>query len=367
MKILTSEAVFRGHPDKICDQISDAILDACLAQDSKSRVACECLIKDGVIFLAGEITTNAQVDYASVAYDVLRDIGVYGRYKVLEKISKQSNDIALGVDANGAGDQGIVYGYACDETEELMPLPIVLARKIAMKMDELTKPIRQIFGADGKCQVSVAYDDKGKPTAITTIIVSQQTAKGLDRNFYENFIIDECINKIMPKDLMNDETVILINPTGEFSNGGSYADCGLTGRKIMVDTYGGLAHHGGGAFSGKDLTKVDRLGAYYARYLAKIVVASGLAKKCEISIAYAIGKDKPVAINVDTFKTSKYSDDDIKKTLLDHFAFTPKEMKKAMMDEDVRFYDLAKYGHIGINDNLPWEKADKFVMINSLK
>lgn len=362
MKILTSEAVFRGHPDKICDQISDAILDACLEEDENSRVAVETLIKNNLIVIAGEVTTNADVDYQSIALSVLDDLG----YKNLDQfefdveVSKQSPDIALGVDKDGAGDQGIMYGYATDECKELMPLPIVFARRIAIRMDELTSNLRDLFGADGKCQVSIEYDDNDKPRRIDTIVVSQQTSKDLDRKFYQSFIIKECIFKVLPLGMIDENTKILINPTGEFVEGGAYADSGLTGRKIICDTYGGIGRHGGGAFSGKDPTKVDRLGAYYARYVAKNIVAAGLAKKCEVQVAYAIGIDKPVAVNIDTFGTSKLTNEEIKEGVMKLFNFKPKAMRTEIINEDVCFQELAEYGHVGRRDiQVPWERTNK--------
>ena len=368
MKIISSEAVFKGHPDKICDQISDAILDECLKVDKKSRVAIETLIKNDLVVIAGELTTNAKIDYESIVRDVLSSLGYenLANLKVLVEVSKQSNDIALGVDKDGAGDQGIMYGYATNETKELMPLPIVLARNIAIKMDELTRPIREMFGADGKCQVSVAYDDYGNPLKVTTIVVSQQTRYNLDRDFYTKFIINECILKVIPEYLIDEETVVLINPTGEFVKGGAYADSGLTGRKIICDTYGGVGRHGGGAFSGKDVTKVDRLSAYYARYVAKNIVASGIARKCEVQVAYAIGVAKPVSIYVDTFGTSRYSNDQILEAINKFFNFSPKAIRNEIINESVSFRSLAEYGHVGRSDiQVPWERTNKAYILKA--
>lgn len=368
MKIITSECVFRGHPDKIADQISDRILDECLAQDKNSRVAVETLIKNNLIVLAGEVTTNANVSYKNVALSVLKDLG-YGNLENFEfviEISKQSPDIALGVDKDGAGDQGIMYGFATSESKELMPLPIVLARKIAIKMDELTKEIPELFGKDGKCQVSIAYDENDNPVKITTIIVSQQTQPNVDREFYTSFIIEECLKKVIPSWLITGETKVLINPTGEFVKGGAYADSGLTGRKIICDTYGGVGRHGGGAFSGKDPTKVDRCAAYYARYVAKNVVAAGLARKCEVQVAYAIGVAKPVAVNIETFGTSKYTNDQIKEAVLKFFNFTPKAIRTEILNDDISYYDLAKYGHVGRSDiRVPWERTNKAYILKA--
>lgn len=368
MKILTSECVFKGHPDKICDQIADSILDEIRKQDKNPRVAVECLIKNNLIIIAGEITSDAEVNYKNTAYGVLKKLGYENveSFKVLVEVSKQSPDIALGVDKDGAGDQGIMYGYASTDSPELMPLPIVLARKIAIKMDELTSPIRELFGADGKCQVSVEYDENDKPRRVTTIVVSQQTKAGLDRGFYTTFIINECIKKVIPAELVDENTVVLINPTGEFVEGGAYADCGLVGRKIIVDTYGGVGRHGGGAFSGKDPTKVDRIGAYYARYVAKNIVASGIASKAEVQVAYAIGVDKPVAVNIDTFGTSKLSNDEIKEGVLKFFNFTPKSIRNEIITDDVCFESLAEYGHVGRSDiSVPWERTNKAYILRA--
>lgn len=368
MKIITSECVFRGHPDKIADQISDRILDECLAQDKNSRVAVETLIKNNLIVLAGEVTTNANISYKNVALSVLKDLGYENldNFEFIIEISKQSPDIALGVNKDGAGDQGIMYGFATSESKELIPLPIVIVRKIAIKMDELTKEIPELFGKDGKCQVSIAYDENDNPVKVTTIIVSQQTQPNVDREFYTSFIIEECLKKVIPSWLITGETKVLINPTGEFVKGGPYADSGLTGRKIICDTYGGVGRHGGGAFSGKDPTKVDRCAAYYARYVAKNVVAAGLARKCEVQVAYAIGVAKPVAVNIETFGTSKYTNDQIKEAVLKFFNFTPKAIRTEILNDDISYYDLAKYGHIGRSDiRVPWERTNKAYILKA--
>ena len=361
MKIISSEAVFRGHPDKICDQISDAILDECLKQDKKSRVAIETLIKNDLVVVAGELTTNAKINYEEIVKDVLLSLGYenLANLKVQVEVSKQSNDIALGVDSGGAGDQGLMYGYASAESKELMPLPIVLARRIALRMDELTRNLRELFGADGKCQVSVKYDDNDKPIAVTTIVVSQQTCYNLDRDFYTSFIINECIAKVVPNELITKETRILINPTGEFVKGGAYADSGLTGRKIICDTYGGVGRHGGGAFSGKDVTKVDRLSAYYARYVAKNIVAAGLARKCEIQVAYAIGVAKPVSIMINTFGTGKLSDSELADIVMKEFDLRPAAIIARFDLRRPIYSGFAAYGHMGREDlDAPWEKTD---------
>ena len=368
MKIITSEAVFKGHPDKICDQISDRVLDECLKQDPKSRVAIETLFKNDLVVIAGELTTNAKIDFKEIVRSVLTSLGYenLANLKVQVEVSKQSNDIALGVDRDGAGHQGITYGYATNETKELMPLPIVLARKIASKMEELTRPSREMFGADGKCQVSVAYDDFGNPLKVTTIVVSQQTKHNLDREFYTKFIINECILKVIPTHLIDEDTKVLINPTGEFVKGGAYGDSGLTGRKIICESYGGVGRHGGGAFSGKDCTKVDRIGAYYARYVAKNIVASGIADKCEVQVAYAIGVAKPVSIYVDTFGTSKYSDEQILEAIKKFFNFQPKAIRNEIINDEVSFEALAQYGHVGRADIfVPWERTNKAYILRA--
>src|SRR5574344_451735 len=369
MKIVTSESVFKGHPDKVCDQISDAILDAGLKEDPNSRVAVECFIKDDFLVVGGEVTTKAKVNYSKVAKDVLKNVGYKGRYCVIEKISTQSKDIALGVDKNGAGDQGLMFGYASDETPELMPLSLVLARKISIKMDELSSGKYQwAFGSDGKCQVSVNYEEN-KPVSIKAIVVSAQTKKEVSRDTYIGIIINECLYKVIPHELLSKETQILINPTGEFVKGGSFADSGLTGRKIIVDTYGGVAHHGGGAFSGKDPSKVDRSAAYYSRYVAKNIVAAGIAKRCEVGVAYAIGIAEPVSLSVDTFNTSSVSEERILACINKVFDFTPLNILNELKLKEVKYQKLASYGHIGRSDiDVPWEHTDKRdALIKALK
>jgi len=363
MQVITSESVFSGHPDKVCDQISDAILDAILEQDKNARVAVETAIKDDLVFVFGEVTTTAKVDYKDITKRKLYDIGYEDSFVVMEKISKQSPDIALGVDSSesheqGAGDQGIMFGYACNETKELMPLPIMLANKLSKEIDKSRKQqYSHIFGPDGKCQVSVGYEN-GKPKKVQTIIISAQTKSWIRRELYEDIIINEILPKVFDYKTIK-EAKILINPTGEFIIGGPYADSGLTGRKIIVDTYGGYAKHGGGAFSGKDVSKVDRSAAYYARYVSKAVVGANLATRCELQLSYAIGIAKPVSVYVNTFGTGVISDEKIQDLITQSFDFRPEHIKKELELDKVKFQELAKYGHFGREDlNVRWEHAD---------
>ena len=372
MQVITSESVFSGHPDKICDQISDAILDAILEQDKKARVAVETAIKDDLVFVFGEVTTTAKVDYKDIAKRKLYDIGYEDSFVVMEKISKQSPDIALGVDSSesheqGAGDQGIMFGYACNETKELMPLPIMLANKLSKEIDKSRKEqYSHIFGPDGKCQVSVGYEN-GKPKKVQTIIISAQTKSWIRRELYEDIIINEVLPKVFDEKTIK-EAKILINPTGEFIIGGPYADSGLTGRKIIVDTYGGYAKHGGGAFSGKDVSKVDRSAAYYARYVSKVVVGANLATRCELQLSYAIGIAKPISVYVNTFGTGVISDEKIQDLITQVFDFRPENIKKELELDHVKFQELAKYGHFGREDlNVRWEHVDdKIVELRKL-
>jgi S-adenosylmethionine synthetase len=363
MQVITSESVFSGHPDKVCDQISDAILDAILEQDKNARVAVETAIKDDLVFVFGEVTTIAKVDYANIVKQKLKEIGYEDEFVVMEKISEQSADIALGVISTesheqGAGDQGIMFGYACNETQEFMPLPIMLANQISKEMDKCRKEkYTHIFGPDGKCQVSVGYEN-GRPKNVQTIVVSAQTKKGINREKYEDIIINEVLNKVFDFDTIIDAEV-LINPTGEFVIGGPYADSGLTGRKIIVDTYGGYAKHGGGAFSGKDVSKVDRSAAYYARFVAKAVVGAGLATHCEVHLSYAIGVAKPVSVLVNTFDTGVISDEEIQALVHYIFDFKPESIRKELNLDNVKFQELAKYGHFGREDlDVRWEHVD---------
>lgn len=353
MHITTSEAVFKGHPDKICDQVADAILDAILKEDNESRVAIECLVKDELFVIAGEVTTTANISYDEIARNTLADIGLdTSEYSFLVKVSKQSEDISQGVDKLGAGDQGIMYGYATNETEEILPLSYVIARNIAKRMDEVNRANPDIFGLDGKCQVSIVYDDKGDAIDVSTVVVSAQTKSGVSRETYEPFIY-EVIEEIVPSHLADTSTLILINPTGEFVKGGSYADSGLTGRKLQVDSYGTIVPHGGGAFSGKDYTKVDRSGAYYARYVAKAIVKAGLAKTCEVSVAYAIGVPFPVSLDVKV-TGSEYSNNEIRAIINKLFDFSPSNIIKELKLKEVPYQPLATYGHFGW-DEYSWE------------
>ncbi|MEW6606522.1 MAG: methionine adenosyltransferase [bacterium] len=362
MKIITSESVFSGHPDKICDQISDAILDAILEQDQAARVAVETAIKDDLVVIFGEVTTIAIVQYSDIAKQVLKEIGYTEEFCVLEKISKQSPDIAQGVNETldhqqGAGDQGMMYGFACNETPELMPLPIVVAHEIAKEIDTLRKAkYNHIFGPDGKCQVSVRYVD-GQPFAYDTIIVSAQTRPGASLSLAKEIMVEEVLKPLIGKNLTNIN--VLVNPTGAFVTGGPYGDSGLTGRKIIVDTYGGYSKHGGGAFSGKDVSKVDRSASYYARFVAKALVEAELADTCEVCVSYSIGVANPVAVSIDTFGTGKLSDDQLLELVNQHFNFTPTNIRKELEFEKVKFLELATYGHMGRED-LPvrWEHVE---------
>jgi len=362
--IKTSESVLRGHPDKICDQVADYILTELIKQDKDTRAGIECLIKDELLVIAGEITTKAVVDYKKLAKACLEDIGLdSSEFDILEKISVQSTDIALGVDKGGAGDQGIMYGYAETGTEELMPLPIVLSRKLALGLDELNTKEPEVFGKDGKCQVSIRYEDD-KPIEIKAVVVSLQTRPGIVRDSYEP-LIRKVIDESIPNQLINDETKILINPTGEFVKGGSYADSGLTGRKLQCDSYGGLALHGGGAWSGKDFSKVDRSASYYARYIAKNVVAAGLASKCEIGIVYAIGIKEPVSVSINTFGTSAFDEETLLRLIHNLFDFRPSSITREIGVFD--FFELASYGHVGVLiETLPWERTDKVDTLRQL-
>ena len=378
-KFFTSESVTEGHPDKICDQISDAILDEMLRQDPNSRVACETFVTTGIVNVMGEITTNAYVDIPAVVRQTVREIG-YDRAKygfdsetcaVVTSIHEQSADIALGVDNSqeakageaendhGAGDQGLMFGYACNETPELMPLPISLAHKLAMRLTEVRKSgLLSYLRPDGKTQVTVEYDGD-KPVRIEAIVVSSQHSADVSLDLIRKDVIANVILPIVPNDMIDDETKIYVNPTGRFVIGGPCGDTGLTGRKIIVDTYGGYSRHGGGAFSGKDPTKVDRSASYAARYVAKNIVAAGVADKCEVQIAYAIGVAKPVSVLVDTFGTAKVDEEKISEFVAQNVDLRPSAIISKFDLRRPIYRQIAAYGHVGREDlDLPWEKTD---------
>lgn len=365
--LFTSESVTEGHPDKICDQISDAILDDILAQDKMARVACETAVTTGLVMVMGEITTTGSIDVQSLVRNTIREIG-YDRAKfgfdcdtcaVLNSIHEQSPDIAMGVDVDGAGDQGMMFGYACDETKELMPLPISLAHSMARKLTEVRKnDTLDYLRPDGKTQVTVEYEN-GIPKRVDTVVLSTQHSPDVDINTIRKQITESVITPTIPSNLLDSNTKIYINPTGRFVIGGPCGDSGLTGRKIIIDTYGGYSRHGGGAFSGKDPTKVDRSAAYAARYLAKNVVASGLAKKCEVQIAYAIGIADPVSVMVDTFGTGVVSDEKISRVLTDLVDLKPSSIINRFDLRSPIYKRLASYGHMGREDlGVKWELTD---------
>ncbi|MDR1542583.1 MAG: methionine adenosyltransferase [Clostridiales bacterium] len=380
--VFTSESVTEGHPDKMCDQISDAILDSIIAKDPDARVACETLTTTGIVFVAGEITTKCYVDIEEIVRSTIREIG-YDRAKygfdcdtcaVLTSIKAQSPDIAMGVDAaleardgqadedesTGAGDQGMMFGYACDETEEFLPMPIFLAHQLSRRLAWVRKNgIVPYLRPDGKTQVTVEYEDD-VPKAIKAIVVSAQHGPSAEHDAIERDIIEKVIFPVIPKELLDVGTKYYINPTGRFVIGGPQGDCGLTGRKIIVDTYGGSGRHGGGCFSGKDPTKVDRSASYMARYIAKNIVAAGIAKKCEIEVSYAIGVARPLSIFANTFGTGRISEKAIEKIIVEHFDMRPASIIKHLDLKRPIYRQTAAYGHFGRKDlDLPWERLDK--------
>lgn len=381
--LFTSESVTEGHPDKICDQVSDGILDALLAVDPNARVACETTCTTGQVHIMGEISTVANIDIPKIVRGVVCEIGYDNAEKgfdgntcaVLTSIDEQSPDIALGVDKsfelknsqedkynlNGAGDQGMMFGFACDETDELMPMPISLAHKLALQLTKVRKNGTLPFLCpDGKTQVTVEYDENDRPVKVDTIVVSSQHLPSASLEEIRTGIVEHVVRPIIPAELIDENTIIYVNPTGRFVTGGPQGDSGLTGRKIIVDTYGGYSRHGGGAFSGKDPTKVDRSAAYAARYVAKNIVAAGLATKCELELAYAIGVAKPVSVMVETFGTGKISDEAIADVINNVFDLRPSAVIEYLDLRRPIYKQVAAYGHMGREDlNLPWEKTDK--------
>lgn len=371
--LFTSESVTEGHPDKLADQISDAILDVIIKEDPKARVACETLVTTGMALVAGEITTKATINYPDVVRETIKDIGYndasigfdYHTCGVLVTLDRQSPDIAIGVDERegkeqGAGDQGLMFGYACNHTPELMPMPIILAHKITQRLAEVRKKgILGFIRPDGKSQVTIQYANN-KPVRVDTVVVSSQHSPDVDNSTLKEDIIEEVVKKVIPDGLLDGKTNYYINPTGRFVVGGPQGDCGLTGRKIIVDTYGGHGSHGGGAFSGKDPSKVDRSASYMARYIAKNVVAGGLAEECEVQLAYAIGIAEPVSVMVDTFGTERVPPERISQLIREHFPLRPAQIIKALDLLRPIYKKTAAYGHFGRNEpEFTWERTDK--------
>ncbi|MBR7889637.1 methionine adenosyltransferase [Marinomonas sp. A79] len=372
--LFTSESVSEGHPDKIADQVSDAILDAILAEDSEARVACETLVKTGMVLVAGEVRTNAWVDIEEIARGVIREIGYnssdmgfdWESCAVMNAIGKQSSDIAVGVDEasekeQGAGDQGLMFGFATNETDVLMPAPITYAHRLVQRQAEVRKNgTLDFLRPDAKSQVTFRYDENGKPCAIDAVVLSTQHSAAVKQADLREAVMEEIIKPVLPAEWLSKDTKYFINPTGQFIIGGPVGDCGLTGRKIIVDTYGGMARHGGGAFSGKDPSKVDRSAAYAGRYVAKNIVAAGLADKCEIQISYAIGVAEPTSISINTFGTGKVSDALISQLVREHFELRPAGLIKMLDLKRPIYLPTAAYGHFGREgDNFTWERTDK--------
>ena len=385
--VFTSESVTCGHPDKVCDQVSDAVLDAILSQDEKGRVACETCCTTGMVLVMGEITTTAGIDIQKIARKVVCDIGYDSAdagfdgntCAVLTVLDEQSADIDMGVskslelkggeeddyNLHGAGDQGMMFGFACDETPELMPMPISFSRKITSRLTELRRNgTLSYLRPDGKSQVTVEYDENHNPVRVDTVVVSTQHSEDVSLETIREDVIEKIIKNVIPSELIDEKTLFYVNPTGRFVIGGPHGDSGLTGRKIIVDTYGGYARHGGGAFSGKDPTKVDRSAAYAARYVAKNIVAAGLAKKCEVELAYAIGVAKPVSVTVDTFGTGVVAQDVIEKAVKEVFDLRPAAIIENLQLRRPIYYDLASNGHFGRTDvDLTWERTDKVELL----
>jgi S-adenosylmethionine synthetase len=367
--LFTSESVTEGHPDKIADQISDAILDACLREDPQSRVACETLTCTGLVVVAGEITTKAYVDFQTLVRETVREIGYDDALKgfdcntcgVISTINRQSPDIAQGVDTGGAGDQGMMFGFATNETPELMPTPISLAHRLAEKLTEVRKNGKLPYlRPDGKSQVTVEYDANYRPVRVDAVVISTQHAEDVGNEQLRKEILEQVIKAVIPAELLDAKTKYHINPTGRFVIGGPMGDTGLTGRKIIVDTYGGMGRHGGGAFSGKDPTKVDRSAAYMARYVAKNIVAAGLAERCEVQLAYAIGVAEPVSVRIDTFGTGTVSEQRLIELVREHFKLTPKGIIESLNLRRPIFKKTAAYGHFGRSgETFTWESTDK--------